>query len=105
METLGVFTTKVWRKRERGPNFVVYAHKYRLQKELDDIRNQANTLNLERKKAQVCSCVHTFLTRQTAIGPSLERMEREWLEFVRKNIEIEKACTSLEEQISALKRA
>eukprot|EP01126_Amoeba_proteus_P003273 TRINITY_DN11087_c0_g2_i1.p1 TRINITY_DN11087_c0_g2~~TRINITY_DN11087_c0_g2_i1.p1 ORF type:complete len:153 (-),score=41.44 TRINITY_DN11087_c0_g2_i1:77-535(-) len=64
----------------------------RLTQELENLRKEVNNLNLQRKKAQ------------TEVAPALARAEQEWVELIRKNMEIERACTKLEEQIASLKR-
>jgi len=66
-------------------------YRKRLQQHADHLAEQINNVNTARKN------------KQTQHKSSFEQLEAEWLELVKKNIEIEIACSQLETDVEALK--
>jgi len=64
----------------------------RLVKVEEELRKEINETNLSRKN------------KQTPLAASFQNMDASWVSAVRKNIEIEKACCKLEDEIATLKR-
>eukprot|EP01125_Pyxidicula_operculata_P002511 TRINITY_DN12375_c0_g1_i1.p1 TRINITY_DN12375_c0_g1~~TRINITY_DN12375_c0_g1_i1.p1 ORF type:complete len:226 (-),score=49.50 TRINITY_DN12375_c0_g1_i1:19-696(-) len=65
----------------------------RLEQILSSIKKETESINWQRKQ------------EQTPVGDKLKQLEQTWLETVFKNLEIEKACVQLEQQIESLEKS
>lgn len=89
LELLLKFGPRTW----RAHNEAVAAHVARLQAALAQTRAAVDDLNRERK------------LQQTAAGRELRQLEGDYVALVRKNAEIEAACSALEAEGAALRLA
>jgi len=88
LELLKLYGANSWRLH----NELLVHTENQLQTTVNQLKQEIEQINWQRKRTQ------------TEAGARLHQLEQEWDELISKNLEIEKACIKLEEQISALER-
>jgi len=86
LELLKIYGANSWRLYNEH---LIYTEK-QLQKTVSELKNEIEQINWQRKK------------EQNEAGEKIKQLDGVWKELVQKNIQIEKACSKLEEQIAAL---